>query len=300
MTTRIERVCYLVAAVLFASGLAHLGVQAVLGGPWDGPVSWRKPADFGTAFGLTLAAVTWSARFVPLSDRVRRVVLGAFAAASVVEVVAISVQAWRGVPSHFNTATPVDAFFAFSAAGGGAVIIATTLVLLRGSLRPSPYSPGLRLAVRVGFASLLVALAVGAVMIAIGTSTARTVSLAAAYDAAVVLVPAHAAAMQGILVLPLLAWLTDLVRWPAATRFRVTALGCVGYVVCAGVISVEAFLGVNGFNLTAAPIAGTVVAALGALVLVAAGVATVWQVAQQGIGTSMSGKYDDQVSGAGR
>jgi len=44
---RIERACYVVAAVLFASGLAHLGVQAVLGGPWDGPVSWRKPADFG-------------------------------------------------------------------------------------------------------------------------------------------------------------------------------------------------------------------------------------------------------------
>lgn len=262
--------CYLVAAVLFASGLAHLGVQAVLGGPWDGPVSWRKPADFGTAFGLTLFAVTWASGFL----RVRPVVLAGFAAASVVEVVAISVQAWRGVPSHFNTTTPLDATFAFSAAGGGAVIIVATLALLRASFRRLDTSPGLRLAIRVGFASLLVGLAVGAVMIAIGTTTARTVSLAAAYDAAVVLVPAHAAAMQGILVLPILAWLTGFTRWPETVRHRVTVLGCVGYLVSAGTIVLESFLGVDGFDLATAPVAGTAIAAVGAMVLAGAGIST--------------------------
>jgi hypothetical protein len=278
----IRRACYLVAAVLFASGLAHLGVQAVLGGPWDGPVSWRKPADFGMAFGLTLFAVTWASGWL----RVRPVVLAAFAGASVVEVVAISVQAWRGVPSHFNTTTPLDATFAFSAAGGGAVIIVTTLVLLGASFRRLDAAPGLRLAIRVGFASLLVGLAVGAVMIAIGTSTARTVSLDAAYDAAVVLVPAHAAAMQGILVLPMLAWLTGFTGWPEATRYRVAVLGCVGYLVCAGVIALEAFLGIDGFDPTTAPVVGTAIAATGGLLLAAAGIATLWSsvtTAQRGL-----------------
>jgi hypothetical protein len=232
-TRSIDRACYVVAALLFASGLFHVGVQLVVGGPWDGPVSWRKPADFGVAFGLTLLAVTWASGFLPLSERVRRLVLTAFGAASVVEVVAISVQAWRGVPSHFNTTTPVDAAFAFSAAGGGAVIIASTVALLWASFRHSSASPELRLALRVGFVSLLVALVVGAVMIAIGTSTARTVSLSAAYDAAVVLVPAHAAAMQGILVLPVFAWLVGFTRWTAAARFRVVAWGCAAYVTCA-------------------------------------------------------------------
>ena len=269
-TVTIRRACYLIAAVLFASGLAHLGVQAVLGGPWDGPVSWRKPADFGMAFGLTLFAVTWASSFL----KVRSVVLAGFAAASVVEVVAISVQAWRGVPSHFNTTTPLDATFAFSAAGGGAVIIVTTVALLLASFRRLDAPPGMQLALRVGFASLLVGLAVGAVMIAIGTVTARTVSLPAAYDAAVVLVPAHAAAMQGILALPILAWLTGFTRWPAATRRRVTALGSVGYLVCAGAIVLESFLGVNGFDLATAPLAGTVIAVAGALLLAGAGVAT--------------------------
>ena len=265
---RIERACYVVAAVLFASGLAHLGVQAVLGGPWDGPVSWRKPADFGLAFGLTLFAVTWASTFVDL--RARRTVLGAFAAASVVEVVVISVQAWRGVPSHFNTTTPVNAAFAFSAAAGGGVLIVTTLALLRAAFRPSSASPGQRLAVQVGVGSLLVGLGIGAVMIAIGTPKGR-VSLDAAYDAAVVLVPAHAAAMQGILVLPILAWLTGFTTWPSSTRTRVTAVGCAGYLVCAGVIVLESFIGIDPVH---APLIGTVIAAAGAAVLVGAGVVT--------------------------
>lgn len=269
---RIERACYLVAAVLFASGLAHLGVQAVLGGPWDGPVSWRKPADFGMAFGLTLFAVTWASTWIDV--RPRRAVLTGFAAASVVEVVAISVQAWRGVPSHFNTTTPVNSAFAFSAAAGGAVIIVTTLALLRAAFRPSDATRGRRLAAQVGFGSLLVGLVIGAVMIAIGTAEARTVSLDAAYDAAVVLVPAHAAAMQGILVLPILAWLTGFTSWPEPARTRVTALGCAGYLVCAGTIVLEAFLGFDGFDPASAPVLGTVVAAAGAALLVGAGVAT--------------------------
>jgi len=268
----IRRACHLIAAVLFASGLAHLGVQAVVGGPWDGPVSWRKPADFGVAFGLTLWAVTWVSGFL----KVRPAVLAWFAAASVVEVVVISVQAWRGVPSHFNTTTPLNAAFAFSAAAGGGVIIVTTLFLLRAAFRPLDAPPGMRLALRVGFSSLLVGLAVGAVMIAVGTTTARIVSLDAAYTAAVVLVPAHAAAMQGILALPILAWLTRFTPWPASTRYRVTAVGTVGYLVCAGAIVLESFLGIDAFSPLTAPVAGTLIAAAGALALAGAGITTLW------------------------
>jgi hypothetical protein len=53
------RFAYRVAAVLFASGLFHLVVFAVDGGPWEGPVSWRKPVTFGLSFGLTLATYAW-------------------------------------------------------------------------------------------------------------------------------------------------------------------------------------------------------------------------------------------------
>jgi hypothetical protein len=113
-------------------------------------------------------------------------------------------------------------------------------------------------------------------MIAIGTSTARTVSLDAAYTAAVVLVPAHAAAMQGILALPILAWLTRFTPWPDSARSRVTAVGTVGYLVCAGAIVLESFLGFNAFDPLTAPVVGTVVAAAGAVVLAGAGITVLW------------------------
>ena len=269
----VERICYVIAAVLFASGIVHLGVQAVLGGPWSGPVSWRKPADFGMAFGLTLFAVTWTSTYIRLGERLRRIVLGAFAAASVVEVVAITTQAWRGVPSHFNTTTPLDSVFAFSAAGGGAVIIATSVILFRASLRTNPAVPaGMRLSIRVGFGSLLVGLAIGAVMIAIGTAAARTISLDAAYNTAVVLVPGHAAAMQGILVLPILAWLTKFTDWSDARRTRAVTVACLGFVVSAGVIVVESLLRIDPFDLGTAPVVGTALTAVGALVVAATAV----------------------------
>ena len=58
---RVEQACYLIGAALIISGLFHLGVFAVRGGPWQGPVSWRKPATFGLSFGISLISVTWVA-----------------------------------------------------------------------------------------------------------------------------------------------------------------------------------------------------------------------------------------------
>ena len=82
---RIERLAYLAGAGLALSGLVHLGVQAVLGGPWLGPVSWRKPVTFGLSFGLTVLSVTWVASFLRIPDRLRVSLLGGFLLASVME-----------------------------------------------------------------------------------------------------------------------------------------------------------------------------------------------------------------------
>lgn len=273
---RSERACYLVAAVLFASGLAHLGVQLVAGGPWSGPVSWRKPADFGTAFGLTLLAVIWASSFIRLSDRARGRLLGVFATACVVAVAVIAVQAWRGVPSHFNTTTALNAGFAYTAAGGGAAIIATCLLFTAAALRRNPdVSPRMRLAVACGFGSLLVALSIGAVMITTGTREVRTGgSQTAAYDAATVLVPGHATAMQGILLLPAITWLASFTPWSESRRARTAALACLGYLLCAGVVVVESFLGINPIDLSQAPAFATALAAAGAAGLLAAAIDT--------------------------
>jgi hypothetical protein len=80
----IERVCYLVGALLVVSGIVHLGVLVVRGGPLYGPVSFRKPVTFGVSFGLSLITVTWLVSFLRLGRRVRSVLLGVFAVDCVV------------------------------------------------------------------------------------------------------------------------------------------------------------------------------------------------------------------------
>src|SRR5690348_87762 len=152
----IERACYAIAALMIASGLFHLVVYAVDGGPWEGPVSWRKPVTFGLSFGIVLASVAWVATFVRLPARTRNWVLGSFAAASVAEVGLVTLQRWRGVPSHFNDETSVDALVTRVLAIGGGVIIATIVWLTVAALRANPdTAPSMRLAVRVGLVTMI-------------------------------------------------------------------------------------------------------------------------------------------------
>lgn len=273
---RVDRRCYTIAAVLFAAGIAHLGVQALMGGPWEGPVSWRKPVTFGVSFGLTLATITWVTAFVPLGKRARARLLGLFAAACVAEVTVITVQAWRGVPSHFNMTTPLDTAFAYAAAGGGAVLIVTTVVFASAAFRrASAVPPSMRLAVRAGFVSFLAALAIGAFMIFLGVREARTVSQAAAYTVAAAFKSGHAATMHGILILPALAWLCSFAGWDEARRVRVVALGCAGYLLAAGIVVVDTFIAVNPLAPWSAPVVNTVLAAGATAALLAAGALTV-------------------------
>ncbi len=281
-TGRIDRVCYLVGAVLFASGLFHLGVQLVVGGPWDGPVSWRKPFDFGLAFGLTVATLTWVTNFVALGRRTRAALLSVFTAACVVEVTVITTQAWRHVPSHFNVSTPVNATFAFTAAGGGAVIIISTLAMAVGAFRRNPaMPPSMRLAIRAGFVSFLVALAIGALMIGLGVNATRTISQAAAYTVATAFKSGHAATMHGILILPGLAWLTSFTNWSEARRLRVVGLGCLAYLLAAGVVVIDTFTSVDPLAPLNAPVINTVLTVGGIVGLLAAGIGTLRRLSVQ-------------------
>ena len=84
-------------------------------------MSLRKAATFGLSFGLTLPSVAWATSYLRLPAR--GLVLGVFIATCVVETVLISMQAWRGVPSHFNFATPFDTAVSTTLALGGGVIV---------------------------------------------------------------------------------------------------------------------------------------------------------------------------------
>lgn len=204
----IERICYLIGAALMASGVVHLAVFAVDGGPFLGPVSWRKPVTFGLSFGLTLISVTWVASYLQLPERMRNWLLGIFAVDSVVEVAGITLQAWRKVPSHLNTETPFNAAVAFSLAFGGLV-----LVLVLGLLAVTALGgridgpPSMRLALRAGFALLAAGLAAGIAMIARGEVLIKSGHRTEGYDSAGFLKLFHGVTLHAVLVLPLLAWL---------------------------------------------------------------------------------------------
>jgi hypothetical protein len=215
----VKRLGYLIGALLIVSGLVHLGVLLVTGGTWTGPVSYRKPMTFGLSFGVTLLAVTWVVQ--RLRMRRKDLLLGIFAADCVLEVTGITVQAWRHVPSHFNTSTPIDRTVAMSLAVGGAVLVVVlgsmAVAVLRGRVDGGA---DLRLALRAGFVFLMIGLAAGVVMIARGTTLVNTGHPQQAYDTGGFLKPLHFVTLHAIVVLPALAVLLDRRGWDEPRRNR--------------------------------------------------------------------------------
>jgi hypothetical protein len=239
----VEKACYLIAAVLVLVGVAHLGVALALPRPWDGPLSWRKPVTFGVSFGTVLASITWVTSYLRMPDRRRTVLLAVFAADCVVEVTGITVQAWRHVPSHFNTVGPLSAVIAFSLAAGGVVLVVTlgsfALTALRGQIDAT--AP-MRRALRAGFALLLAGLAAGAVMIARGEALIGQGERTLAYDTAGFLKWFHAITLHAVLVLPALAWLAARTGLDEQRQLRVVTVGIGAYLLAAAVALVANLL----------------------------------------------------------
>ena len=237
-----ERATYSVGGLLFLSGVIHLAILLISGGTWEGPVSLRKAATFGLSFGLTLVNVTFIASFVPLKDRTRTTLLSVFAVACVLETFLVSLQTWRGVPSHFNVETPFDAAVAQTLAVGGFTLVAIIVALTAAAFRAgTALPPGLRLTIRAGFVALVGAQIVGGVMIATGMRLVFGGDPQRAYATGGWLKPVHAVLMHAILILPLLAWQISRTDWDERTQDRALRIGIVLYalvVVATVVVSV--------------------------------------------------------------
>lgn len=229
-----QRFGYACAAVLFASGLFHLGVYAVDGGPWQGPVSWRKPVVFGLSFGITLATVTWFMTFLRPRRFVGWMVVGVYSLASLAEVFLISMQRWRGVPSHFNDSTPFnESVFSMMGALVSVIALLTITIAVWSWLRMDA-PPSLALAIRLGLLLMLVSQGIGVQMIVEGGNT---------FGAAGALKWPHAVTLHAAQVLPALA--LALLASPSRElmRVRVVELGAAGYVVLIGSTMVQTYAG---------------------------------------------------------
>lgn len=231
---RRTRILVVISAALIASGLFHLVVFVLDDRPWEGPVSWRKPFTFGLSFGVTLLSVVWVTSYLRLAERTRTWLLGIFAADCVVEVAGITLQAWRGVPSHLNRSTPANTVVAIVLAIGGAVLIVVLGIFAVTALRGrSDAAPSMRLALRAGFGLLFAGLLAGAAMIAAGTVAMNTGDTDRAYAVTGFLKEFHGVTLHAVLVLPALAWLMTRARWPEPRRHRLVAIATSLYVVAA-------------------------------------------------------------------
>jgi hypothetical protein len=239
-----ERACYLVGAALVLAGAFHLGVFAVRGGPWTGPVSWRKPITFGLSFGLTLITVAWVTSYLRMGARTRAVLLGVFAADCVAEVGGITLQAWRRVPSHFNMTSAANRSVSMSLAVGGGILLAVLVAFAVPALRGDPdLPPSMRLALRAGFVTMFIGLASGAAMIARGVTLVNTGHQELAYQLGGFLKPVHAVSLHGILVLPAVGWLLGRAGWTERRRLRGVWLAVGGYAAAIAVALIVSLAG---------------------------------------------------------
>ncbi len=89
------------------------GLLCVLGMRWDQRLVlhenvWVKPSKFAFSIGIFVWTVAWLLVRLELSEREKRWVRGVVYWTMWLEIIAVSVQAGRGVRSHFNTATVWD------------------------------------------------------------------------------------------------------------------------------------------------------------------------------------------------
>jgi hypothetical protein len=235
---RMDRGAYIVGTSLLVSGLIHLAILVISGASWAGPLSLRKPTTFGLSFGLTLISIAWVASFLRLSERARAVLLGAFTVACALETALVTLQAWRGVPSHFDLETPFDAMVARTLAAGGFALVAIIIVMTLAAFRTNPTVPiSLQIAVQIGFVALVGAMLVGAIMIAKGMMLVFAGDPQAAYRIGGALKPTHAVFMHGIFVLPALAWLLSFASCSERRRLVAVLVASASYIVLAGAIA---------------------------------------------------------------
>ena len=254
--------------LLVASGLAHLAVWAALGGPWEGPVTWRKPILFGISGGLTCWSLGWVWAALPWR-RGDVLLVWATAAALVVEVALIDLQRWRGVASHFNRDTPFDAvaydFMTWLILGATLVIGDLTLrVFVQAARLPAD----MLLAARAGLVLLAISCLLGIWAGAAGEARRVAGLPPESYGVAGVLKFPHGAALHALQWLPLLAWAARRVGVDEGGRVRLVAVAAVGTMLFGCYALAQTLLGRGRFDTT--PFTAALLAVAAAMLVVPA------------------------------
>ena len=251
-----QRFLWWCGTLLLASGAVHAVVAVVDWAPWWGAVSWRKPVVFGVSFGILAWSAVWVLRQLP----VRRwgwLPVGLLGGASIVEVIAITMQRWRGEASHFNYKTSFDAAV-WGVMSKAIILVALALaVLLVWSLVRFQGPPAARIAVVVGLSATMVSGYIGIGMAAIGEAAAAATGHAPAtilFGAAGSAKLAHALGMHGLQILGVLAMGIGMRPPSTRTQIWLMVLAAAGYASVFAAVTATAYAG-RAWTSPAAPAA---------------------------------------------
>ena len=121
---------------------------------------WFKPIKFALSFAVYAATVGWLMKPVPATAQFKRRLTWIVAISVLIEMIAIGVQAARGVKSHFNLSSPGNA--AIFALMGVAIVVNTIAVAIMTwrfwrteANLPRPYLWGIRLGLLIFLLSSL-------------------------------------------------------------------------------------------------------------------------------------------------
>ncbi len=92
--------------LLFVANLVGLATDSRL---ISGAPAWLKPAKFAISTAIFAFSIAWILRYVQDWPKIKRAVSSIVTVTLSVELLVINLQAWRGMTSHFNIGTPLDA-----------------------------------------------------------------------------------------------------------------------------------------------------------------------------------------------
>ncbi len=272
-----QRFLYRLSALLLVSAALHAAVFILDDRPWEGPLSWRKPLLFSVSFALVCASLAWVMTFLPRRQRAGWLLLGSFGFASFGETAFISLQAWRGTASHFNSATAFDEVV-FAAMGMLIVVVVADIVIITlWSLKSLDAAASFALAIKAGLVLMVVGQGLGGLLIREGTRQEELgpVTSPVVFGQDGILNLSHAAALHALQLLPLLAWLLSFSERSESERTKIVGIAACGY---AGLVLLRALQALGGrapFDLSgvgAVALLASATAILGASVVALVGV----------------------------
>lgn len=236
--------------VLAITGWIHWALAAILILLWGfdsttilGIDRWIKPLKFSTSIAIYVWTLAWFLRYLPGRRRAVGIIAWGVAITMLIEITLITLQSARGVASHFNVATPLDAtLFAImgTTIGINTVLVFWTLVLFLTTVPgiPRAYLWG----IRFGLVVFILASLEGAYMVVNGGHTVGAADGGPGLpfvnwsrqhgDLRVV----HFAGMHALQILPLLGFWFSRSREQESVQIRYTTIGFAVYLSVTAVL----------------------------------------------------------------